>query len=90
MSGSSKVDAVTGVVTIGMAGISGVFTAADAHQWSTLLVALFPYALIIFLLWRVHKLAAQHENCVKMHDELQDQIIYSMRRIDQIEGDSND
>lgn len=90
MSGSGKVDAVTGVVTIGMAGISGVFTAADAHQWGTLLVGLFPYVLIIFLLWRIHRLAAQHQDCVKMHDQLQDQIIYSMKRIDQLGDNAND
>jgi hypothetical protein len=84
MSGDSKVDAVTGVVTVAVAGISGAFTIGDAQQWGDLLITLFPYVLIIFLIWRIHKLAAQHQDCVKMHDQLQDQIIYSMKRIDEL------
>lgn len=85
MTTSHKLDGATGIVTFAVAGISGSLTASDAQQWGQVLIALFPYLLIGFLIWRIHKLALQHEECIRMHDHLQNQIIESHSMIKAME-----
>lgn len=77
MTNSAKLEGVTGIVTVGFAGISASFTASDLDAWGKVVVALFPYILIVFLLWRVSKLAAQHKECTDNHIKLQKQMLFS-------------
>lgn len=77
MTNSAKIEGVTGIVTVGFAGISASFTASDLNEWGQVIISLFPYILIFFLLWRVSKLAAQHKDCMDNHMKLQKQMLFS-------------
>lgn len=77
MTNSAKLEGVTGIVTVGFAGISASFTASDLDAWGKVVVSLFPYILIFFLLWRVSKLASQHKDCMDNHIKLQKQMLFS-------------
>lgn len=63
---------VTGVVTIGIAGVQASMTHADVEAWGTSLMAIAPLLLILFLIWRIYKLDQQHKDCQERYQRLQD------------------
>lgn len=66
---TSKLDAVTGVVTVSIAGITAVLTPDDARQWGEVLIAYAPLALIGFLIWRIRSLDKKLNKCEQKHEE---------------------
>lgn len=80
MTSSSKVEGVTGVVTIALGALSGSFTAADFHEWGTTFMSLSPFVLILFLIWRIYQLDKQHKDCTVNQAAMQAQINLLLHR----------
>lgn len=85
MSGSSKADAVTGVITVAFAGISGSFSAADFHEWGTTFMSLSPFILVLYLLWRTRQLDLQHKECTANNIKIQEQLVLAYRAIQDVQ-----
>ena len=79
---STKLDAVTGVVTISIAGITAALTPEDARQWGDILLTYSPLMLIGVLLLRlraqdarIKQQDAKMAECESKHSELQNKLL---------------
>lgn len=70
---NNAVDAVTGVVTVSIAGITAALTPEDARSWGEVLTSYAPLLLIGFLIWRLRLMDRTLANCEKRHKELEGQ-----------------
>lgn len=76
---SKVIDTTTGVISVAIFGVTGSFTPADASAWGEVMMSLAPLILILFLIWRIHKLDKQNSECRKDWQRSQDQIILMHR-----------
>lgn len=60
---STKVDGATGVISIAIFGVQAVLTPADALVWGNTFIQMAPALLILFLIWRIHKLDKLYTEC---------------------------
>ncbi len=81
MTPSDKADAVTGIVTVTLGALSGSFSPADFHEWGTTFMSLSPFVLVLFLIWRIRQLDAQHKECTTNQTKIQEQLILAYRAI---------
>jgi hypothetical protein len=68
---TAMVEKTTGAVTIAVGGITATLGHEDVAAWGSVLMSLAPLLLILFLIWRIHKLDQQHRDCQKRHEALQ-------------------
>ena len=85
MSAAAKADAVTGIITVAFAGISGSFTPADFHEWGTTFMSLSPFILVLYLLWRTRQLDLQHKECNENNLKIQEQLVLAYRAIQDVQ-----
>lgn len=85
MTPSDKADAVTGAITVTLGALSGTFTPADFHEWGTTFMSLSPFVLVLFLIWRIRQLDAQHKECTVNQIKTQEQLILAYRAIQSVQ-----
>lgn len=78
---SKVLDGTTGVISVAIFGITGSFTPADASAWGEVIISIAPAILILFLIWRIHKLDKQHAECQANWQRSQDQLILLHRAL---------
>lgn len=61
----------TGAVTVAIGGITATLGHEDVAAWGSVLMSLAPLVLILFLIWRIHKLDQQHKECQANTERLQ-------------------
>lgn len=81
---STKVDAATGVVSVAVFGVSATLTPQDATAWGNVIITMAPAILILFLLWRIHKMDKQHAECNKNWAQTREQLTLAWRAIQQM------
>lgn len=77
MTSSAKLDGATGVITVAIGGVTAVFSSADLISWGNAIMSSGPLLLILFLVWRVHKLDKQHSDCQERHAKMQEQLLFA-------------
>jgi len=63
-------DAVTGVITVSVLGITAALTPKDAGDWAKVLTEYAPLLLIAFLIWRLRLLDKQLTQCEVKHSDM--------------------
>lgn len=81
MTPSDRVDATTGILTVTLGAVSGSFSPADFQAWGTTFMGLSPFVLVLFLIWRIRQLDAQHKECTTNHMKTQEQLALAFRAI---------
>jgi hypothetical protein len=81
MTPSDKVDAVTGVVAISLGAVSGTFSPEDFRLWGTTFMSMSPFVLVLFLIWRIRQLDAQHKECTANQIKTQEQVLLAFRAV---------
>lgn len=67
---TAMTEKATGAVTVAIGGVTAVFGHSDVEAWGNSLLAIAPLLLILFLIWRIHKLDQQHKDCQEKHERL--------------------
>lgn len=78
---SAKEDTATGIISVAIFGFSGQFSPADMSAWADVVMRAAPVVLILFLIWRMHKLDKQHSDCMVNWQKSQDQQLLMYRAI---------
>lgn len=78
---SAKIEGATGVISVAIFGITAQFTPTDITAWKEVLMGAAPLLLILFLIWRVHKLDKQHAECNANWVKSQEQLVLAYRAI---------
>lgn len=89
MTPADKVDTVTGIVTVTFGVLSGSFSPEDFKAWGTTVMSLSPFVLVLFLIWRVRMLDAQHKECTTNQVKTQEQLILAYRAIQDVQVKRN-
>lgn len=78
---SAKIEGATGIISVAIFGITAQFSPTDITAWKEVLMGAAPLLLILFLIWRVHKLDKQHEECNANWMKAQEQLVLAYRAI---------
>lgn len=78
---SAKADTVTGAVSVAIFGISATLTPETATAWGNVIIGIAPAILILFLIWRIHKVDKQHEECARQWARTQKQLILAYQTL---------
>lgn len=80
--------AVTGIVTVSIAGVNVALSHADILNWGNSIMSLAPLLLILFLTWRMYKMDQQHKACQDSysvlqasHDDMQKKLLFAYMSI---------
>lgn len=88
MTSGAKLDGVTGIITVAIGGITASLSPSDLQSWGASVMSLGPLLLIIFLIWRIHKLDKQHSACQDRHNKMQEQLLFAYTAIQKTQGDA--
>lgn len=72
---SNKLESVTGIISISLAGFSVVLSPVDAKAWGDTLLQMAPLLLIVFLCWRIWVLDKHFKECRRAHDATAQQLL---------------
>ena len=78
---SGKVDSATGVISVAVFGVQAALSPGDLAAWMEVIVNCAPAILILFLIWRIHKLDKLHANCTNQWAKTQEQLALAYRAI---------
>lgn len=78
---SAKADSAAGAISVAVFGVSAILTPADATAWGNVIINIAPAILILFLIWRMHRLDKQHTECSKNWTQTREQLALAYRAL---------